>query len=69
MSDVAADKPGMQLFASEYAGVWARFKWLLPILITVVVTIGLLVHYWTFLNTDGAQFIPVGFAVVLVDSF
>jgi hypothetical protein len=65
MSDIAANKPGIQLFVSEHAGVWARFKWLLPILITVVVTIGLLVHYWTFLNTDGAQFIPVGFAVVL----
>src|SRR5215469_10639703 len=40
MSDVAVDKPGLQLFLSEHAGVWARFKWLLPILITVVVTIG-----------------------------
>lgn len=65
MSDIAAEKPGIQLFVSEYAGVWARFKWLLPILITVVVTIGLLIHYLTFLNTDGAQFILVGFAVVL----
>ena len=26
MSDVAADKPGMQLFVSEHTGVWARFK-------------------------------------------
>jgi hypothetical protein len=65
MSDIAAEKPGIQLFLSEHAGVWARFKWLLPILITVVVTIALLVHYWTFLNTDGAQYIPVGFAIVL----
>jgi hypothetical protein len=26
MLDVAEDKPGMQLFVSEHAGVWARFK-------------------------------------------
>ena len=26
MSDVAADKPGMQLVVSEHAGVWACFK-------------------------------------------
>ena len=65
MSDIAADKPGIQLFVSEHAGVWARFKWLLPILITVVVTMALLVHYWGFLNTDGAQYIPVGFAIIL----
>jgi hypothetical protein len=26
MSDVAADEPGIQLFVSEHAGVWARFK-------------------------------------------
>ena len=65
MSDIAADKPGIRLFVSEHAGEWARFKWLLPILITVVVTIALLAHYWGFLNTDGAQYIPVGFAIIL----
>ena len=65
MSDVAVDKPGLQLFVSEHAGAWARFKWLLPILITVVVAVALLVHYWTFLNADGAQYIPVAFAIVL----
>ena len=45
MSDIAADKPGILLFVSEHAGEWARFKWLLPVLITVVVTMALLVHY------------------------
>jgi hypothetical protein len=65
MSDIAADKPGIQLFVSEHAGVWPRFKWLLPILITVVVTMAPLVHYWGFLNTEGAQYIPVGFAIML----
>jgi len=65
MSDIAAKKPFRQLFASEHVEAWARFKWLLPILITVVVTIVALVHYWTFLDTDGAKYIPVGFAIVL----
>lgn len=37
MSDVAVDKPGLQLFVSEHAGAWARFKWLLPILTNVAV--------------------------------
>jgi hypothetical protein len=37
MSDIAVKKSGIPPFVSEHAGVWARFKWLLPILINVVV--------------------------------
>src|SRR6516165_2799307 len=65
MSDAAAEKPVAKLFALDQVDAWARFKWLLPILITVLVTIVLAVHFWTFLNTEGDQYIPVAFAIVL----
>ena len=65
MSDAAAEKPVAKLFALDQVDAWARFKWLLPILITVLVTIVLAVHFWTFLNTEGDQYIPVGFAILL----
>jgi hypothetical protein len=65
MSEAAAAKPGKPLFAPEHAESLTRLKWLLPVVITVVVVVVLLIHYWTFLNTVGIQYIPVGFAVVL----
>jgi hypothetical protein len=37
MSGIAVEKPGIQLFVPKCAGVWTRFKWLLPILTNVVV--------------------------------
>jgi hypothetical protein len=37
MSGIAVEKPGIQLFVPEHAGVWTRFKWLLPILTNVAV--------------------------------
>src|ERR1700745_3041756 len=65
MSYPAAGKPSRQLFAPGHVEILTRFKWHLPIFITVAVPIVPLIHYWTFLNTGSAKYIPVGFAIIL----
>jgi hypothetical protein len=65
MSDTTVGKTSREFFVPEHTESWARFKWLLPILITFVIAIVLVVHFWGFLNSDGVKYFSVGFAIVL----
>jgi hypothetical protein len=53
--------------AVDYTAAMSRFKWLLPILITLAIAIFLIIRFWSVLNLDleDGGTVPLGYAIFL----
>jgi hypothetical protein len=63
MSDTDTDsKRSYASTTFDIGGMWVRFKWLLPVLITLIVVISLIARFAPIVNLDGS-YISFAFAI------